>query len=116
MPNLDQPFNDLQALARRVTQSENFDVDLEIFSQFASELRLWVLDNFDDYRVRQLARSVPEIEYNRKRGGLWSALGASGISMYKQHQEREQVKERVQEIARIFRAIHRLLGEEDDIV
>ncbi len=116
MANLDQPFHDLQALAQRVIQGKNFDVDLEIFVQFAGDLRLWVLDNFDDYRIRQLARNIPEAEYNRKRGGLWGALGASGIRMYKQHQEREAVKEQVREIARIFDAIHRMIGEEDGLV
>ncbi|MCB0550874.1 MAG: hypothetical protein KDD19_25115 [Phaeodactylibacter sp.] len=116
MPNLDQPFHDVQALAKRVIEGNNFDVDLEIFTQFAGDLKLWVLDHFDGYRIRQLAHGIPKIEYNRKRGGLWSALGASGMRMYKQHQEREQVKEQVQEIARAFRAIHRLIEEEDEIV
>lgn len=114
MPNLDQPFHDLQALAQRVIRGDNFEVDLEIFEQFAGDLRLWVLDNFDGYRVRELARSIPEIEYERRKGGLWSALGASGIQMYKQRQERERVKAQVREIARRFEAIHRLVGEEED--
>ncbi|MCO6491773.1 MAG: hypothetical protein J5I98_25380 [Phaeodactylibacter sp.] len=114
MPNLDQPFHDLQALAQRVIRGDNFEVDLEIFEQFAGDLRLWVLDNFDGYRIRELARSIPEIEYERRKGGLWSALGASGIQMYKQRQERERVKAQVREIARRFEAIHRLVGEEED--
>lgn len=114
MANLDQPFHDLQALAQRVVRGDNFDVDLEIFAQFAAELRLWVLDNFDGYRIRQLAESIPAIEYDKKRGGLWSALGASGIRMYKKHQERERIREQVQEIARRFDAVHRLAIEEED--
>ena len=117
MANLDQPFHDLQALARRVIEGDNFEVDLQIFTQFAGDLRLWVLDNFGGYRIRQLARNMPEIEYSGKRGGLWGALGASGIRMYKQHREREEAKAQMQEVARSFDAIHRLIGkEEDDIV
>ena len=117
MPNLNQPFHDLQILAQRVIKGDNFEVDLQIFAQFAGDLRLWVLDNFEGYRIRQLARGIPEIEYSGKRGGLWGALGASGIRMYKQHQEREEVKGQVREIARVFDAIHRLISDEtDDIV
>lgn len=117
MPNLDQPFEDLQALARRVIEGDNFEVDLEIFIGFAREMRRWVLDNFDGYRIRQMAGNIPEVEYDPRRGGFWNALGASGIRMYKQHQEREKVKAQVREIARQFASIHRLVGEEpDDIV
>ncbi|MCB0589545.1 MAG: hypothetical protein KDD06_29945 [Phaeodactylibacter sp.] len=117
MTDISQPFRDLQALAQRVIRGDNFEVDLQIFEQFARDLRLWVLDNFDGYRIRQLAGSIPEIEYDRKRGGIWSALGAGGIKMYKQHQEREKVKAQVKEIAGVFDAIHRLASDEtDDIV
>lgn len=117
MSDLNQPFQDLQVLARRVIEGDNFEIDLEIFTEFAGSLRMWVLDNFDSYRIRQLARSIPEIEYNPKRGGLWNALGASGINMYKQHQEREKVKAQVREMARVFAAVSRLIDEEsDDIV
>ena len=64
------------------------------------ELRLWVLDNFEGYRIRQLA-GIPEIEYSGKKRGLWSALWRQRYPDVQKHQERKKIREQV-EIARVL--------------
>jgi hypothetical protein len=103
-------FDDLQHMAEQVLEGDNFELDLKSFLDYTEQMRHWVLRHFDEPAIVRRARQLPVIDYDNKKGGLWSALpGGGGIGMYKQHKEKEVVKEKVKEMARLFDDIRRLL-------
>ncbi len=109
MASIHQAFKDVQALAERVQESDNFEVDLKIFLDFSEEMQQWVRYNFEDRYIWRLLDRMPVIEKDKVGGGFWKSIGATGISMYRKSQQRQQVKEQVRETAGLFAAIHQFI-------
>ena len=104
-------FDDLQHMAEQVLEGNNFEIDLKNFLDYSEQMRHWVLRHFRDPAIVRRARQIPVIEYDNKKGSLWNSLpGGAGIGMYKQHKEKEAIRDKVRETARIFDDIKHLLG------
>lgn len=115
MANLHQDFQTLQKLAEAVQQNDDFEAALSSFLRFSGDMRAWVLGNFSNRRIQELARRIPDIEYEGGKPSLWSRLsGGGGIGMYKDFRKREEARAQVRETAKLFRAIYPLVCDEMD--
>jgi hypothetical protein len=115
MGNSLRQFDDLQLLAKRVLEGNNFEVDLEIFSKFSEDMRFWLLNNFDDPMIIDRADQIPSIQYQRRKRKIWDFLpGGGGIAMFGSYREKEEVREQVREAARLYASIHFLLRNYDE--
>jgi hypothetical protein len=104
-------FEDIQILADRIEQGNNFDADLEMFARFSADMRRWLLQHFDDPMIVERAQQIPPIEFEKSRPSVWDMLpGGGGISMFKSYKKKNELKEKVKEAARLFASIQFLLN------
>lgn len=115
MPENLRQFDDLQVLAERVLNGDNFEADLETFARFSEDMRHWLLETFHDPMIISRAEKIPGIQFERAKTTLWDMLpGSGGIKMLKSYRAKKEVKEQVREAARLFASIQFLLRNHDE--
>lgn len=115
MPNNLRQFEDLQILAERVLNGNNFEADLETFARFSEDMQHWILDNFNDPMITSRAEKIPKVQFEESNSSLWDVLpGSGGIKMLKSYKAKQAVKEQVREAARLFASIQFLLRNYDE--
>lgn len=109
-------FQDIQVLAQRVMDGDDFETDLENFARFSGELKAYLYQHIDDPVITERLDRLPEIDFKSQKTTVWSIfLPKSSIEMYDKYRRNQEVVHQVREAASIFSSIHMLLRDELDL-
>lgn len=94
---LNRQLTDILATAERIMNGNYSAEEIESFSRYSFELKRYINERIEDDEFKKVANEIPDINYKRTQIQLWQylILPAWWVSIYKDYQVRQKIKEEV---------------------
>lgn len=106
-------FDELQYLAERIEEGDNFEADLNMYIRLSRTLEQDLYDQVYDAQVLRVLSQLPAVQAPEKKRTFWNTvMPKSTYGMYDRYRHKETMREQVRASAATFRRIQRMLEDE----